>query len=86
MSIYDTQEHNYYGITTSSYISLGNNAISLQSSPNMTFFDWRNQIEENINSILDIYNKKVIVKCKHCGQWVAVMTSCKYCGAPVDLE
>lgn len=26
----------------------------------------------------------VIVKCSHCGQWGAVKTACKTCGAPVD--
>ena len=25
----------------------------------------------------------VIVKCAHCGQFGAVKTSCRYCGAPV---
>jgi ribosomal protein L32 len=27
---------------------------------------------------------KVVVKCQHCGQWSAVRTMCKSCGAPVD--
>lgn len=26
---------------------------------------------------------KVVVKCDHCGQWCAVKTACKHCGAPV---
>ena len=25
----------------------------------------------------------VVVKCGHCGQWAAVKTACKHCGAPV---
>jgi len=25
----------------------------------------------------------VVVKCGHCGQWGAVKTACKHCGAPV---
>lgn len=31
----------------------------------------------------DKFPGDVIVKCGHCGQWAAVKTSCRYCGAPV---
>jgi hypothetical protein len=31
------------------------------------------------NSILD----PSIVTCGHCGQWAAVQTECRHCGAPV---
>ena len=27
--------------------------------------------------------KKPVVECKHCGQWAAMYTACKHCGAPV---
>jgi len=27
-----------------------------------------------------------LVKCTHCGQWAAVFTACRYCGAPVDPQ
>lgn len=30
----------------------------------------------------DIYDKS-IVQCGHCGQWAAVQTECKHCGATV---
>ena len=26
---------------------------------------------------------EVIVKCSYCGQWAAVKTNCRHCGAPV---
>jgi hypothetical protein len=32
----------------------------------------------------DLFPGKVIVKCRHCGQWAARKTACGYCGAPVD--
>lgn len=35
-------------------------------------------------SLDDMFPGKVIVKCKHCGQFAARKTACGHCGAPVD--
>ena len=36
------------------------------------------------NKLSDMFPGKVIVKCKHCGQWGARKTECIKCGAPID--
>jgi hypothetical protein len=28
-------------------------------------------------------NNNVIIRCGHCGQWAAVKTACKHCGASI---
>lgn len=30
--------------------------------------------------------QRVLVKCRACGQWGAVMTPCRHCGSPIDPE
>ena len=41
--------------------------------------------EETIKDIVDsYYPKEVIIKCSSCGQWGAIKTACKYCGAPIE--
>lgn len=44
-------------------------------------FDTRSLIDASFEYM---FPHDVIVKCQHCGQWMAVKTECKKCGAPVD--
>lgn len=46
--------------------------------------DDRNIVERLRHSLPDLAPGKVIVKCKHCGQYAARKTACVHCGAPVD--
>ncbi len=41
-------------------------------------------IEQIREALPDFAPGKVIVKCKHCGQFAARKTACVHCGAPVD--
>ena len=41
-------------------------------------------IEQIRESLPDLAPGKMIVKCKHCGQFAARKTACGYCGAPVE--
>lgn len=38
-----------------------------------------------VKKSIGIYDN-VLKKCKHCGQWGAVMCACPHCGAPIDPE
>lgn len=40
-------------------------------------------IKESIKKELG-YMVRVLEKCKHCGQYGAVMCACPHCGAPID--
>ncbi len=34
----------------------------------------------------ELFPGKVILKCKHCGQWGVVKTPCVHCGAPINEQ
>jgi hypothetical protein len=40
-------------------------------------------LKEQIKAELGYY-KNPLKKCRHCGQWGAVMCECVKCGAPID--
>jgi hypothetical protein len=42
-------------------------------------------LEKKVKELEDLFFRKVIVKCSHCGQWGAAMCACKYCGSPIDM-
>lgn len=37
-----------------------------------------------VETWIEYFPEKAIVKCKHCGQYGARYTACVHCGAPID--
>lgn len=58
-------------------------AIYNSAANTIEAFDFRKELE-NLRRLL--VPQRVLVKCKHCGQWAAAMTACVHCGAAVDPE
>jgi hypothetical protein len=58
--------------------SLNRIQMTLVASPDFAFRSLMDATWE------EIFPGKAIVKCQHCGQWMARKTACRTCGAPVD--
>jgi hypothetical protein len=51
-----------------------------------TYGDASQELLEKIKRLEDLFFKKVVVKCKWCGQWGAGGCECRHCGQAIDFE
>ena len=67
------------GIPSAPEFYLSDNTSSPIADTKMRLGDLAEQIKAELG-----YYKDPLKKCKHCGQWGAVMCACVSCGAPID--
>ena len=75
----------YFPITTNDWGTTTVDATCINYPPTtVSVGDPNESVRRELEELKNLFFMKVVVQCKHCGQWSAAYTECKHCGAPVN--